>query len=125
MSWRMRSTECSTVISMSCWNSGLSRCFAALAIISESWATRFFRSCTTNADMRPDLAGTQQSGFWETTNGATAPSGGTVASVSVEVFDPAGTLNPGKVIPTLNRCAEYGKMHVRKGLLPFPELERF
>ena len=40
-------------------------------------------------------------------------------------FDPAGTLNPGKVIPTLQRCAEYGKMHVKKGLLPFPELERF
>ena len=40
-------------------------------------------------------------------------------------FDPAGTLNPGKVIPTLVRCAEYGKMHVQKGLLPFPELERF
>jgi glycolate oxidase len=40
-------------------------------------------------------------------------------------FDPAGTLNPGKVIPTLQRCAEYGKMHVRRGLLPFPELERF
>jgi glycolate oxidase len=40
-------------------------------------------------------------------------------------FDPAGTLNPGKVIPTLHRCAEYGKMHVKKGLLPFPELERF
>ncbi len=40
-------------------------------------------------------------------------------------FDPAGLLNPGKVIPTLQRCAEYGKMHVKKGLLPFPELERF
>jgi glycolate oxidase len=40
-------------------------------------------------------------------------------------FDPAGLLNPGKVIPTLHRCAEYGKMHVKKGLLPFPELERF
>jgi glycolate oxidase len=40
-------------------------------------------------------------------------------------FDPEGTLNPGKVIPTLQRCAEYGKMHVKKGLLPFPELERF
>jgi glycolate oxidase len=40
-------------------------------------------------------------------------------------FDPGGTLNPGKVIPTLQRCAEYGKMHVKKGLLPFPELERF
>ncbi len=40
-------------------------------------------------------------------------------------FDPAEGLNPGKVIPTLNRCAEYGKMHVRKGLLPFPDLPRF
>ena len=40
-------------------------------------------------------------------------------------FDPPGLLNPGKVIPTLQRCAEYGKMHVKKGLLPFPELERF
>ena len=40
-------------------------------------------------------------------------------------FDEAGGLNPGKVIPTLQRCAEYGKMHVRKGLLPFAHLERF
>jgi len=40
-------------------------------------------------------------------------------------FDAGETLNPGKVIPTLQRCAEYGKMHVKKGLLPFPELERF
>ena len=40
-------------------------------------------------------------------------------------FDPTGLLNPGKVIPTLQRCAEYGRMHVKKGLLPFPELERF
>ena len=40
-------------------------------------------------------------------------------------FDPRGVLNPGKVIPTLHRCAEYGKMHVKRGLLPFPELERF
>lgn len=40
-------------------------------------------------------------------------------------FDPAGLLNPGKLIPTLHRCAEYGKMHVRKGLLPFPDLPRF
>ncbi|MFY8117185.1 MAG: FAD-linked oxidase C-terminal domain-containing protein [Roseateles sp.] len=40
-------------------------------------------------------------------------------------FDPAALLNPGKVIPTLNRCAEYGRMHVKKGLLAFPELERF
>ncbi len=40
-------------------------------------------------------------------------------------FDPAGLLNPGKVIPTLARCAEYGKMHVRRGLLPFADLPRF
>ncbi|MBX3621437.1 MAG: FAD-binding protein [Rhizobacter sp.] len=40
-------------------------------------------------------------------------------------FDAAGLLNPGKVIPTLHRCAEYGKMHVRRGLLPFAELPRF
>ncbi|HEY1393704.1 MAG TPA: FAD-linked oxidase C-terminal domain-containing protein [Methylibium sp.] len=42
-----------------------------------------------------------------------------------QAFDPAGLLNPGKVIPTLARCAEYGKMHVKRGLLPFPELPRF
>jgi glycolate oxidase len=40
-------------------------------------------------------------------------------------FDPAGLLNPGKVIPTLQRCAEGGKMHVRRGLLPFADLPRF
>jgi len=40
-------------------------------------------------------------------------------------FDAEGLLNPGKVIPTLTRCAEGGKMHVKKGLLPFPQLERF
>ncbi|MBB3194756.1 FAD-linked oxidase C-terminal domain-containing protein [Roseateles terrae] len=40
-------------------------------------------------------------------------------------FDPQGLLNPGKVIPTLQRCAEYGRMHVKRGLLAFPELERF
>ena len=40
-------------------------------------------------------------------------------------FDPLQLLNPGKVIPTLQRCAEYGRMHVKRGLLAFPELERF
>jgi glycolate oxidase len=40
-------------------------------------------------------------------------------------FDPKGLLNPGKVIPSLVRCAEYGKMHVKRGLLPFPDLPRF
>ncbi|MES2940470.1 MAG: FAD-linked oxidase C-terminal domain-containing protein [Pseudomonadota bacterium] len=40
-------------------------------------------------------------------------------------FDPQGTLNPGKLIPTLNRCAEYGKMLVRGGKLAHPDLPRF
>ncbi|MEQ8663015.1 MAG: FAD-linked oxidase C-terminal domain-containing protein, partial [Gammaproteobacteria bacterium] len=40
-------------------------------------------------------------------------------------FDPHGLLNPGKAVPTLNRCAEFGAMHVRGGQLPHPELERF
>ncbi len=42
-----------------------------------------------------------------------------------DAFDPAGLLNPGKAIPTLHRCAEFGAMHVRGGKLPHPELERF
>jgi glycolate oxidase len=41
------------------------------------------------------------------------------------VFDPGGLLNPGKAIPTLNRCAEFGAMHVKAGDLRFPHLERF
>jgi glycolate oxidase len=40
-------------------------------------------------------------------------------------FDPLELLNPGKVIPTLHRCAEYGKMHVHRGMLPFPNVPRF
>ena len=40
-------------------------------------------------------------------------------------FDPQGLLNPGKNIPTLHRCAEFGAMHIHGGQLPFPELERF
>ena len=40
-------------------------------------------------------------------------------------FDPAGLLNPGKAVPTLHRCAEFGAMHVHQGRLPHPELERF
>ena len=42
-----------------------------------------------------------------------------------EAFDPLGLLNPGKLIPTLVRCAEYGRMHVHGGALPHPELPRF
>ena len=40
-------------------------------------------------------------------------------------FDPAGLLNPGKAIPTLHRCAEYGRMRIRGGQLPFADLPRF
>jgi glycolate oxidase len=40
-------------------------------------------------------------------------------------FDAKGLLNPGKVIPTLNRCAEYGRMLVRAGRIAHPELPRF
>ena len=40
-------------------------------------------------------------------------------------FDPDTLLNPGKAVPTLARCAEFGAMHVHHNQLPFPELERF
>lgn len=40
-------------------------------------------------------------------------------------FDPKGLLNPGKGVPTLHRCAEFGAMHVHHGELPFPDLPRF
>ena len=40
-------------------------------------------------------------------------------------FDPAGLLNPGKAIPSLPRCAEFGALLVHRGRLPHPELERF
>jgi glycolate oxidase len=40
-------------------------------------------------------------------------------------FDPQSLLNPGKVFPTLHRCAELGRMHVHGGALPFPDLPRF
>ena len=40
-------------------------------------------------------------------------------------FDPAGLLNPGKAVPTLHRCAEFGRMHVHAGQEKFPELPRF
>jgi glycolate oxidase len=40
-------------------------------------------------------------------------------------FDVAFLLNPDKAIPTLVRCAEYGKMHVKRGELKFSDLPRF
>jgi glycolate oxidase len=40
-------------------------------------------------------------------------------------FDAKHLLNPGKVFPTLHRCAELGRLHVHHGKLPFPDLPRF
>jgi glycolate oxidase len=40
-------------------------------------------------------------------------------------FDPDGLLNPGKVFPTLHRCAELGRLHVHRGQMPHPDLPRF
>jgi glycolate oxidase len=40
-------------------------------------------------------------------------------------FDEQGLLNPGKVFPTLHRCAELGRMHVHAGKLAFPDIPRF
>jgi glycolate oxidase len=40
-------------------------------------------------------------------------------------FDPDGILNPGKAVPTLKRCAEWGGMHVHHGQVPRPDIPRF
>jgi glycolate oxidase len=40
-------------------------------------------------------------------------------------FDAKGLLNPGKVFPTLHRCAELGRMHVHAGRVAFPDIPRF
>jgi len=40
-------------------------------------------------------------------------------------FDDRSLLNPGKVFPSLHRCAELGRMHVSGGQLPFPDIPRF
>ncbi len=40
-------------------------------------------------------------------------------------FDPDNLLNPGKVFPTLHRCAELGRMHIHGGKMPFPDIPRF
>src|SRR5215468_5707881 len=40
-------------------------------------------------------------------------------------FDDKGLLNPGKVFPTLHRCAELGRMHVHAGTVAFPDIPRF
>jgi len=40
-------------------------------------------------------------------------------------FDPHSLLNPGKMFPTLHRCAELGRLHIRGGEMPFPDLPRY
>ena len=40
-------------------------------------------------------------------------------------FDEKGILNPGKAVPTLHRCAEFGAMHVHANQLPHPDIPRF
>jgi glycolate oxidase len=40
-------------------------------------------------------------------------------------FDPEGILNPGKAVPSLKRCAEWGGTHVRGGHVPRPDIPRF
>jgi len=42
-----------------------------------------------------------------------------------QAFDPDLLLNPGKVFPSLHRCAELGRMHVHAGQVAFPHLPRF
>jgi glycolate oxidase len=40
-------------------------------------------------------------------------------------FDAKGLLNPGKAVPALHRCAEFGRMHVQAGKPGHPGLARF
>jgi glycolate oxidase len=40
-------------------------------------------------------------------------------------FDPEGILNPGKAVPSLKRCAEWGGTHVRAGRVPRADIPRF
>jgi glycolate oxidase len=40
-------------------------------------------------------------------------------------FDEKGLLNPGKVFPTLHRCAELGRVHVHGGQTRFADIPRF
>ena len=47
------------------------------------------------------------------------------AAFNKAAFDAKGLLNPEKNIPSLHRCAEYGKMHVRQGQMKFADLPRF
>ena len=42
-----------------------------------------------------------------------------------KAWDEEGLLNPGKAVPTLQRCAEFGAMHVHHGEIKFPDLPRF
>ena len=46
-----------------------------------------------------------------------APPSSRASSAIKAAFDPHGLLNPGKAVPTLHRCAEFGRMHVHHGEL--------
>ena len=50
---------------------------------------------------------------------------GEIAEAQKCAFDAKQLLNPGKVFPTLHRCAEFGRMHVHGGQLAFPDIPRF
>jgi glycolate oxidase len=40
-------------------------------------------------------------------------------------FDAVGLLNPGKAVPTLARCGEFGRKHVHDGQVPHPDIPRY
>jgi glycolate oxidase len=42
-----------------------------------------------------------------------------------QAFDPRGLLNPGKVVPSLHRCGEYGRRRAGQDAARFPGLDRF
>jgi glycolate oxidase len=42
-----------------------------------------------------------------------------------QAWDEKSLLNPGKAVPTLHRCAEFGAMHVHHGQAKFPGVPRF
>ena len=51
---------------------------------------------------------------------------GELATLAIKrALDQHGLLNPGKAVPTLHRCAEFGSMRVHRGKEKFPELPRF
>ena len=64
-------------------------------------------------EARPDAGDVHARPIWRTSSGSNAPS------------TTSGLLNPGKVFPTLHRCAELGRMHVHGGQAAVSRLPRF